>query len=412
MKSNFEHSDTLPYVYSVSKTMLNVDPIIISDHPKYRILFKFEFDKESNSHLRGHFIFLRRNNENDPWPTETTYSRKNIPSPSRVDFELKSGELAALFNQTSKVKDLLENTDSSYYCAVDQLFSKDDLLILLKNNWALAQTNPELYELICNLLDGSIPDPSNILRLSSDEATAFRSLISKFGKMSEISDALSDISPQSLNLIHNASNIIGLSNIKNKIEQRLTEEHDELDWHKFISEHHLILSQLFTLPVVLFDDEAKVGGNDFHKIGGVCDYLFENKITGNISLIEIKSHTTDLVESTEYRKGIPTYATTTDLSGAVIQVNQYRTKLLNTYYEKRVESDRVFKALNPQCIVLAGTLNGLNEKQIESFELYRNSLSGTTIITYDELVARIKLIIDFITSSSNSTDTGVSNENT
>lgn len=392
--------------------MLNTDPIIISDHPKYRILFKYEFDKDSNSHLRGHFIFLRRNSEDDPWPTEIYFSRKDIPSPSRVDFELKSDELAALFNQTSKIKDLLENTNSSYYFAVDQLFSKDDLLILLNNNWVLAQTDPELHKLLCNLLDGSIPDPSNILHLSSDEATAFRSLISKFGKISEISDALSHIPPQSLNLIHNASNIVSLTDLKDKIKQRLIEEHDEQDWHKFISEHHLILSQLFILPVVLFDDEAKVGGNDFHKIGGVCDYLYENKITGNISLIEIKSHITDLVETTEYRKGIPTYATTTDLSGAVIQVNQYRTKLLNTYYQKSVESGRVFKALNPQCIVIAGTLKDLNKGQIESFELYRNSLSGTTIITYDELAARIQLIIDFITSSSDSANTDVSNKNT
>ena len=412
MKTNYEHSDTLPLVYPVSKNMLNTDPIIISDHPKYRILFKYEFDKESNSYLRGHFIFLRRNSENDSWPTEITYSRKDIPNRSRVDFELKSEELAALFNQTRKVKNLLENSDSSYYYAVDQFFSKDDLLILLDNNWALKQNEPELYKLLCKLLDGSIHDFSNILYLSSDETMAFRSLISKFGKISEVSDAISHIPLQSLNLIQNASNIVNLNNLKDKIEQRLVEEHDELDWHKFISEHHLILSPLFILPVVLFDDEAKVGGNDFHKIGGVCDYLFENKITGNISLIEIKSHTTDLVESAEYRKGIPTYATTTDLSGAVIQVNQYRTKLLNTYYEKRVESGRVFKALNPQCIVIVGTLNGLNKWQIESFELYRNSLSGTTIITYDELAARIQLIIDFITSSSDSANTNVANDNT
>ena len=162
-----------------------MDPVVISDHPKYRILFKFEFDKESNSHLRGHFIFLRRINENEAWPTEITFSRKDIPNQARVDFELKSDELAALIDQTNKVKDLLENTNTSHYYAVDQLFSKEDLLILLKNNWVFAQNEPELHKLLCDLLDGSVPDPSNILHLPSDETTAFRSLISKFGKMNE-----------------------------------------------------------------------------------------------------------------------------------------------------------------------------------------------------------------------------------
>lgn len=155
-----------------------------------------------------------------------------------------------------------------------------------------------------------------------------------------------------------------------------------------------------------------MGGNDFHRIGGICDYLFKNKITNNISLIEIKTHDIKLVESKTYREGIPTYAVTTDISGAVIQVNQYRTKLMNSFYQKKVESGLSFQVLNPQCVVIAGTLKDLNNEQIESFELFRNSLSGTTIITYEELAIRIQLIIDFLESSSSTDGKGVQIENT
>lgn len=394
-------SDTLPFVGIKSKNMIETEPIVISDHPEYRILFKFEYDNKQKTSLRGHFIFLRRKSKNDKWPTETTYSRGDIPNGARVDFELKSKELGELFNQIEKISTLFEKTNKSNYYAVDQFFSKEDLLFLLDNNWILSDNEPELHQLLCQILNGSIEINSEILKILSNEKEALGSLISKYGNLTEIDEALKPIPPQSLELIQNATNIINLKNLKDEIDRRLAEEHDERDWHRFISNHHLILSQLFVLPVVKYEDEAKVGGGDFHKIGGVCDYLYKNNITGNITLIEIKSPDTKLMESTEYRSGIETFATTTELSGAVIQVNQYRTALIKGYFQKRIESGDEFETLNPQCILLAGTLSSLDKKgQRESFELFRSSLTGTTVMTYDELSARIQLIIDFIESSS------------
>lgn len=397
--------DTLPYISSKSKNMIETTPILITEHSRYRILFKFEYDNVNNTSLRGHFIFLRRKGKNDEWPTETTYSRGDIPNGARVDFELKSEELEALFNHVEKIKTLFEKTNESNYRAVDQFFSKEDLLLLLNDNWVLSGKEPELHQLLCQLLDGSIQIDSEMLKILSNEKEALGSLISKFGKLSELDEALKPIPPQSLELIQNAANVINLINLKDEIDRRLTEKHDERSWHHFISNNHLILSQLFVLPVVLFEDEAKIGGGDFHSTGGVCDYLYKSKITGNITLIEIKSPNTKLMVSNEYRRGIETFAATTDLSGAVIQVNQYRTTLTKEYYQRRNQSNGEFETLNPQCIVLAGTLSSLNEKgQRESFELFRNSLTGTTVMTYDELSARIQLIIDFIESSSSSRD--------
>lgn len=111
------------------------------------------------------------------------------------------------------------------------------------------------------------------------------------------------------------------------------------------------------------------------------------------------------MKSEPYREGIPTFAISEEVSGAVIQVNMYRTKLMHQYYQSRVESKTDYKMLNPQCIVIAGNLNSLSkEGQLDSFESFRNSLTKTTIITYDELSARIQLIIDFIESANSYSD--------
>lgn len=108
MNSEFSQSETVPSVYSLNGNMICTDPIIISDHPKFRILFQFEYDNVDKSNLRGHFIFLRRASEKDDWPSETTFSRGDIKSGEKIDFELKSDELSGLFHQIQAVNSLLK----------------------------------------------------------------------------------------------------------------------------------------------------------------------------------------------------------------------------------------------------------------------------------------------------------------
>ncbi|RVD47787.1 DUF4263 domain-containing protein [Mesorhizobium sp. M7A.F.Ca.ET.027.03.2.1] len=63
------------------------------------------------------------------------------------------------------------------------------------------------------------------------------------------------------------------------------------------------------------------------------------------------------------------------------------------------------KALNPQHklesygikgVVLAGTIPDTERKR--SFELYRNSLSGLSIITFDELLAKLKSLRELLSA--------------
>jgi hypothetical protein len=55
---------------------------------------------------------------------------------------------------------------------------------------------------------------------------------------------------------------------------------------------------------------------------------------------------------------------------------------------------------HPRAFIVVGSLNefvtehGVNIDQLRSFELYRNSIAGIDILTYDELYERSKFVVD------------------
>lgn len=357
------------------------------------------YNHAQKRYTKGFFIYSTRKKEDDPWPKEITFSRGSISRPGKLYFEIHSDELQSLHSKIEEYTNLLKKTKLTDYMAVNQLFTKNDLLELLDRNWFFSRNDPELFELIHGLLDGTIQNPKRILELEKHNVISALD-IGKYTDVEGLQRNLSILSESSIDLLQYTSNIVKLEQMENEIRERMMEKHDEWDWHEYISNHHLILSQIFVLPIVFFKEEAKIGGGDFEKIGGICDYLYKNKITGNISLIEIKTPNCDLLSNKPYRDGIVTYSISTELSGAIVQVNRYREELMYDYYKKSHNSSETFNLLNPECIVLAGRLEGMEEEKIKSLDLFRNSLYGTTIITYDELLYRIRLIIKFIKSSS------------
>lgn len=53
-----------------------------------------------------------------------------------------------------------------------------------------------------------------------------------------------------------------------------------------------------------------------------------------------------------------------------------------------------FKAYDPKSYLIIGNINELEEEKIESFELFRNSLKDIEIITFDELINKLELIVE------------------
>jgi hypothetical protein len=171
---------------------------------------------------------------------------------------------------------------------------------------------------------------------------------------------------------------------------------DEEFWQAYLSENSFVFSQIFSIPIIVLKDKAYVGGKGIENIGGgILDYLYTNKITKNVVCIEIKNPQTKLLAS-EYRSGV--YSISKEISGAIIQVANYRDSLIKEYYALVRKSKHDFEAFNPPCLVLSGNIEEeiIDSDKRKSFELFRNGLKDVEIITFDELFTKVKMLIDIL----------------
>lgn len=167
----------------------------------------------------------------------------------------------------------------------------------------------------------------------------------------------------------------------------------EKKWQTFLNTHNWIFSYIFSFPIILFQDEAYVGGKNISNSNGkVTDFLVKNDLTDNVAFIEIKTHKSELMKKGKAYRGNDVYGMSIDLSGAVSQVLNQRDNFQKHFATIKMDSDESFESFNSKCVVLMGQISQLNDKQYRPFELIRSNSKDVEIITFDELLAKIENI--------------------
>jgi len=205
------------------------------------------------------------------------------------------------------------------------------------------------------------------------------------------------------NIIANGANVL---KTKNKLEEYFIEEviiqFDKLlkqknatttlekRWQEFFKKYNWIFSQLFSFPVLIFEDEAYVGGKSIQNKGGkFADFIYKNKLTNNIVFIEIKTHKTKILDSKSYR-GEDVFPMSKDLSGALNQVLDQRENMQHEFYALKQKTKGTFESYNPKCLIVIGSMVSMTDDQKKSFELIRSNSKDVDIITFDEVLEKIK----------------------
>ena len=177
---------------------------------------------------------------------------------------------------------------------------------------------------------------------------------------------------------------------------------NESYWQGFFGKHSWILQYAFSAPVHMLAGETYLGGKSpkgRNGNGGVAtDYLFGDASTKNFAVVDIKTPDAKLV-GTIYRgvKGSgadnEVYSIHSDLSGGVVQVRTQITtavehfqSVLGPEYEYKI------KRVHPTGVLITGTLDGLSGKEKDSFNHFRHGEHDLAIITYDELLLRLKIV--------------------
>lgn len=167
-----------------------------------------------------------------------------------------------------------------------------------------------------------------------------------------------------------------------------------LDTHLFTSVDNDKLEQVTT-------------GFSMNGAGKRIDALLKTAgVVRSIAFAEIKKPSTELIDRSAYRS--EAWAPSRELGGAVVQVQQTIHKALETIARSRLDvrdkdGARVESLYSyaPRGFVVAGRLDEfvapdgeVQEYRFRAFESFRRSISGITILTYDEVLARAKAAVD------------------
>lgn len=189
---------------------------------------------------------------------------------------------------------------------------------------------------------------------------------------------------------HSAKRLVDLIKVWDSNKQNSNEDF----WQEILTQHAYAFGQLFATPVTLIEGKTYVGGQQIDRSSArYLDFMLSEGSANQAVLIEIKTPTTALLAKGKYRTS--TYAPSKDLGGAIVQVNDY----LETF---RRHADIVTRdegieldTFNPRRIIIIG--NGeveLSDKRKRaSFELFRRSLAGIDILTFDEFFQKVERLM-------------------
>lgn len=365
----------------VSRSAMTADatPVVLSSTERFRFRFMpMLVDNQNNPEqsVRGKLLLERKPKNEKYFPTDSVapcekVTRGSAKNGDWVEIELHSEETYNLFMGLKKLYDLSGCMNgipfgSARFAQIDSSFSS--FLEVIQNDPSAARMigEPQNFELIKILLQ----------------------LITQTSSHESLKNSLSSLANENLQALTTSASLEGLKRVEALMRENLDNGKEEFWQQKVFNENQWVLAQIFSCPCTIYAQKAFVGGKSLDNKGGnVCDFIYRNKMTQNVALIEIKTPCTEVVGK-PYRE---TYSMSLDMSGAVNQVLNYRDELqknFSTLTRDLEEADTV-RAFSPKCVVVIGKISTLNAKQQKAFELYRNSFNNLTIITFDELHQKI-----------------------
>jgi hypothetical protein len=175
----------------------------------------------------------------------------------------------------------------------------------------------------------------------------------------------------------------------------------EAYWQSFFQKHPWILQSTFAAPVVMLSGDTYIGGKRCigrqGKGGVATDFLFADDSTKSFAVVEIKTPHAKLVGSL-YRGKRNTgfdnevYAMDQGLSGAIVQVRNQITVAIEDFQVLARGSSVDLNRIHPKGVLVIGSTASLSQRQKDSFNQLRHGFQNLTIITFDELLAMLKLL--------------------
>lgn len=358
-------------IKSTSKNSAIGGDIILRSTITTRLLFRPEIvnnPRNKKASVRGTFIFQKKGALGN-WEDHKKLKLSNLKKSEWVKLELKTGELFQLITELN-----------NYY----QIFN----LYGIKAGETEFLITPQIIHQL-------IWDKANLKKLLDQGGIKLLSEIiqwlSGLDNIKLIIEKLKNLKADDFTKLNSMISFDCLNNILDTWEANKNNKSEDF-WQNLFKHHSWILAQIFSHPMVIFNDKAYVGGKSIDNRGGnIVDFIYKNNLTENSVLIEIKTPVTKLL-SNQYRDNV--YSVSNDLSGSITQILSYKDELQKNFYSLIKTDHEKLQAYNPKCIVIIGCLE--TEKfagiQQRSLEIFRNDLRSIEILTFDELFNKIELL--------------------
>lgn len=355
-------------VVSTSSRSATVSDIVLRETPQVRLVFRPEIVENSQdptAALRGTFLY-RKKGKHDTWTDIEVSSLARLKKGEGYKLELHAGELLRFLREAGLLYRLARSegvpVGSAKYVKMEQHLAR--------------------------FLELSEEDLNSFLTAHPHDAVlTLKKVLTWFSNSAALAELVANDIGQ-LSLINAALGVSMLRSMRNTWEQNSTNASEEF-WQGMLAKHSFVLSQAFAYPVVVIRGKAYVGGKRLdNQHGNVADFLGQVESSGNALIIEIKTPTTALLGA-EYRDEV--FPLSGELVGAIGQVLKYRDSFSAEARSIAQDSTPPILQTDPRCLVIAGTNAALKKSvQKQSFERFRERLTGVTLITFDELFGRIR----------------------
>lgn len=201
--------------------------------------------------------------------------------------------------------------------------------------------------------------------------------------------------PEKLAKLRGDIELVTLEALISLYERMLRERVAEGRWQEFFNKNPFILNMAFGYPVIKVRDQASVGGRKLSGDGEkITDFLLKNSLTNNTAIFEIKTPQTPLLNKAPFREGI--YTPSTNLSGSINQALDQKYQF-QRHIAQIKDNTRLYDIESYAvhcCLVIGKTPEGDDQKK--SFELFRRNSKDVEIVTFDELLEKLKQLSAFL----------------
>ena len=216
--------------------------------------------------------------------------------------------------------------------------------------------------------------------------------------------SLAKQAPRELMMLHAEIERATLAKVIERYDDLLGKTTQEKHWQTFFEQNKLVLSMVFARPVQLLHTQFHAKPSTLTGAGAqIGDFLF-GELGQALAIVEIKKPGTELLQGKAYR-GEEVFGPSADLSGAMTQVLYQQSELRQrwTQHASDTEGLRPWRPDVIKCVVIAGK-TPTEPVKCRSFEVFRNSCKDVEVVTFDELLNKLRLLHKYLTPPEKSTD--------